>query len=185
MADPFTLAGLGAVALSEGIRFLYDQVSELLRRRRERQAAEPEPPADTVPATGSGILAGELRPEPIDHALLESRLSEVEALYDQLTRYANGLADVDPADPGLVERVAALRGLLELVYRQRITFRGEPRPASGTSVQASAEAERVDGYLAAVRARSIGEADLTVRTRVTDIGPTGEVVGVDADRIGE
>ncbi|MEV0295829.1 hypothetical protein [Nocardia sp. NPDC050710] len=185
MTDPLTLAGLGAVALTQGITFLYAQVTEVLKRRRERQAAGgAEAGAAVLPGGGGEVLDGELRSTPIDFDLVEARVDEFEQLYDQLSRYAQHLADVDPADRRLVERVEALRGLLELVYRQRITFRGERRDKSGTSIRVTVEAERVDGYLAGLRARIIGAADIDVRTKAGDVGPDGRAIGVDADRIG-
>ena len=39
MADPFTLGAVGAVVLTEGIKFLYGQAGEALKRWRERKAA--------------------------------------------------------------------------------------------------------------------------------------------------
>ena len=39
VADPFTLAAVGAVAITEGIKFLYGQAGEVLKRWRERKAA--------------------------------------------------------------------------------------------------------------------------------------------------
>ncbi|GAB2960815.1 hypothetical protein [Saccharothrix stipae] len=182
MADPFSLSALGAVALGEGVKFLYNQVTELLKRRRDRKAGRP---VDTEPRAEAPVLDGPLDTSEVDDDVLEARLDEFEALYDQLGRYAHDLADVDPADRALVERVEAVRRLLELVYGRRITFRGEQREPSGTAVQVGIEAERVDGYVAAVRARTIGGADVVVRNQVREVGPTGEVVGVDADRIGD
>ena len=39
MADPLTLTGVGVIALTEGIKFLYGQAGEALKRWRERKAA--------------------------------------------------------------------------------------------------------------------------------------------------
>lgn len=53
-----------------------------------------------------------------------------------------------------------------------ITFRGEKRPASDIRVDATAEAEHVDGYLAAVRAETLAEgADVKATTRAKDLLP--------------
>ncbi|MCP2299205.1 hypothetical protein APR11_005655 [Nocardia amikacinitolerans] len=184
MTEPLTLAGVGALALAQGITFLYGQVDEILRRRRERRSAENDAETTMLPGGGGDVLDGELRSAPVDFDLVEGRIGEFERLYEQLSRYAQQLADVDPADPELLERVEALRRLLELVYGQRITFRGERRDTSGTTIEVVVEAERVDGYLAGVRARAIDGADIDVRTKAGDVGAGGRVVGVDADRIG-
>src|SRR5947199_10744351 len=37
MVDPLTLSTIGAVALTEGIKFLYEQAGEVLKRWRERK----------------------------------------------------------------------------------------------------------------------------------------------------
>ena len=39
MVDPLTLSTIGAVALTEGIKFLYEQAGEVLKRWRERKDA--------------------------------------------------------------------------------------------------------------------------------------------------
>ena len=40
MADPLTLAAVGAVALTEGIKFLYGQAGETLKRWRESKGTK-------------------------------------------------------------------------------------------------------------------------------------------------
>jgi hypothetical protein len=178
MADPLTLAALTAVGLAEGIKFLYGQAGELLRRRRERKdgtAAEAPP----------GLLTGAVDLSRLDDNVLERERPAIEALYAQLTLHGQCLADADPADKELVRRAEALRALLELVHGQRITFRGEKRPASGTRVDATADAERVAGYLAAVRAETIAEgADVKATTRAKDLLPGAAAIAVEANRIG-
>ena len=37
MSDPFTLSSLGAVAITEGIKFLYAQAGQVLKRWREKR----------------------------------------------------------------------------------------------------------------------------------------------------
>jgi len=39
MIDPLTISAIGAVAITEGIKFLYGQAGELLKRWRERKDA--------------------------------------------------------------------------------------------------------------------------------------------------
>ena len=39
MVDPLSLSAIGAVALTEGIKFLYEQAGEVLKRWRDRKDA--------------------------------------------------------------------------------------------------------------------------------------------------
>jgi hypothetical protein len=178
MTDPLTLASLTAVSLSEAIKFLYGQAAELLRRRRERKEESP-------PVVPAGLLDGTASFATVDERLLAAKLAAIQELYGQLTVHAQGIADVDPADAALVGKAETLRSLLELVYGERITFVGERRDASGTRVDVTAQAQRVEGYLAALRVGTVGAgADVRAATHVGDVGPGGQAVGIDADRIG-
>ena len=50
MAEPFTAAAIGAVLVTKGIGFLYDQLGELLKRHRERKDAKAAEPVQIPPA---------------------------------------------------------------------------------------------------------------------------------------
>ncbi|MFD0203628.1 MULTISPECIES: hypothetical protein [Saccharothrix] len=183
MTDPLALSVLGAAALTEGIKFLYGQATELLRRRRARRdeasALEVEPAE--VPE-----LDGELRlPLRADGAVLERVEPDLKELRRKLQDYADGVEEVASDDRDLLESADAVRRLLEAVYGQRITFRGEPRAASGPVVEGEIDVDVVAGYAAAVRARAIeGGATVRASVRVNEVGEGAEVIGVDVDRIG-
>lgn len=143
--DPLSLTALSAVALTQGIGFLYAQVGELLRRRRERrQQAEDggnQPAPLEVPSAGEGehVLAGRLASGPVDEEALDQHEGQLARLRGLLSPYREGDLPVEPGDEQLLEQMEALRNLLEQVYRQRITFKGEPRrPITGTPVGVSA-----------------------------------------------
>jgi hypothetical protein len=102
-------------------------------------------------------------------------------LAGRLGNYANGLQDVDPADTETLEAADALRRLLEVIYGQRITFKGEERPPSGPLVIGRAEVEKVIGDVAGVRARVVrGRVEGEIKAREV----TGRASGVEADTIG-
>jgi hypothetical protein len=129
------MTALGAVVLAQGIGFLYGQVTELLRRRRDRKEAATAAPLEVPPAAESEeLLAGELKPGPVDEQALEKHVDQLAKLRGLLLPYGEGDLPIDPANGQLVEQASALRALLEQVYGQHITFRGEQRPAAGTAL---------------------------------------------------
>lgn len=153
MVDPVSLSVLGALALSGGITFLYDQAAEVLKWYRERSD---DPGAQLeVPLGEVDVLDHRLTPGPVDLAVVATHRDRLLSLRRSLGDYAEGLADVDPADLQLLEQVAALRALLELAYGQHLTFRGEARPATGSALPADA-ASTVTHYAATVTASGAG-----------------------------
>ncbi|MGD0243951.1 MAG: hypothetical protein ABSB59_27040 [Streptosporangiaceae bacterium] len=183
MADPFSAAALGGLVLTQGIKFLYQQAGEVLKRWRQRRdhAAEVaearlNPPED--------LLEGTAEPaEPHDDVV--DRLAEdLRQTRQLLADYADGIETPQPGDHLLAEQVDALRQLLETVYEQRITFKGEQRPPSGPLVAGQVDVDRVIGDAAAVRARVIsgGEVKGDAKAKVVEAG--GKLTGVEADQIG-
>ena len=134
MVEPLSAAVLGAAVLTQGIRFLYEQAGELLRRRRDHKQATAEAgPVEIPPAEEAGqALAGQLTTSAVDEDAMDRYADQLARLWGWLAPYATGLTPVDPADRQLAEQVEAARRLLEQIYRQHITFTGERRPATGT-----------------------------------------------------
>lgn len=154
MVDPLSVGVLGGVALTEGIKFLYGQVTELLKRRRDgAEQAAAEPPV--VPARQAQVLDGPLVQRPVDVGVVTGNEARLRELRRELADYSDGVAEPDPADRRLQEQVAALRGLLELAYGQHVTFRGEQRPSTGSPLPADAPAA-VESYVANVTASGPG-----------------------------
>jgi hypothetical protein len=141
MVDPLSLAALSAVALTEGVKFLYGQATELLKRRRERRdAAKKDEAAAALPTAPEGLLDGALTVGE-DVPVADADADRLKALRSQLTDYMDGIEPVREDDAGLLEAADALRGLLEAVYGQRITFAGEPgRPPTGTPLDVAESA---------------------------------------------
>jgi len=115
-----------------------------------------------IPATAAeaGVLDGELVPGRVNEQVLEREAHVLAELRRRLGDYVDGVVEVDPADRRLVETAEALRGLLEALYGQRITFVGEQgRPSSGSLLEAGAR-ERIKQRANAVVAS--GERSIAV-----------------------
>lgn len=178
MADPLTLSALGATALTEGIKFLYGQVTELLKRRRERGAKSGD-------EASPGFVA-KLEPIEPDGAVLARLEPDLRELRRVLGDYADGVDPVDPADHRMLETMDAVRRMLEAVYRQRITFPGENRPESGPLVEGEMDVTTVAGYAAAVRVRHVsGPAVIRGGGSAGEVSAGGQFTGVEIDTIGD
>jgi hypothetical protein len=157
MFDPVTVSA--TAALTQGVAFLYGQITELLRRHRERgeRAAEerddagtstasgPDGAADvvTLPAVPAGVLDGSLSARSVSTAELDQNEEQLTSLRHALADYADGLARVRADDQTLAQTVAHARGLLETLYQQFVTLSGETgRPATGTPLTQEQLAER-------------------------------------------
>jgi hypothetical protein len=134
VVDPLTLTALSATALTQGIGFLYGQLSDLLRRRRERRQGG-ETPAE-IPAIENApeVLNGDLVAGAVDDKALDDHADQLAGLRGLLLPYAEGDKDARPDNRQLLEQVEAARLLLEQIYQQHITFKGELRPATGTAL---------------------------------------------------
>jgi hypothetical protein len=140
MVEPLTLAALGSTTLTEGVKFLYGQLTDLLKRRREHRDDPGSPPDGlSVPATPLGVLDGPLDQRPVNVDVLDANWDKLLELRRGLVDYVDGVADVAPTDMSLVHRLTDLRGLLELIYGQRLSLTGElGRPATGTAITETA-----------------------------------------------
>jgi hypothetical protein len=182
--EPLSLTVLTASALTEGIKFLYTQAGELLRRRRERKdgaavSAEASPPSPEARA----VLVGHLEPLRIDFAAAERLESEIRALRAGLGDVAEEIEPADVGNQDLLDATDALRRAMEVVYHQRLTFQGEQRPPSGPIIEADLDIERVAGYVAGIRAKVVTGGHLRAKVETGTVEAGGSVVGVDIDRI--
>lgn len=189
MLDPLTLSAIGAVAITEGIKFLYGQAGEILKRWRERketakaasiQLNNTEPIDVKLPPIFEGHLSA-----PLIHFDAVERVEEqLRELRKDLSDYADGIEPVDVTDENMLRRIDALRQLLETVYQQRISFKGEQRPPSGPLVEGCIDVEEVAGYAAAIRARQIVSGTVKADAKAKRVEPGALIIGVDTDNIG-
>ena len=181
MADPLTLAVLGGLVATEGVKFLFSQASDVLKAWRERRAkkAAGEKVADQleVPVKASEALDAAPTSEEVDLAVIEQQNKALLELIGRVAPFATDLADVDVADVALGEAAGELRAILEAAYGQRFTFRGEDRERTGARVS-------VQQILGEITGGSVVGADATVATghlevdqQVESVGEGGSVTG--------
>jgi hypothetical protein len=192
MVDPSTIATLAAPILGEAIKSLVGLAGDALRRWRDNKSARAAagegataPPTDQVAATFEmpNIIEGELKPIHYNVDRVERFEDDLKEFRRQLTDYADGIEAVDANDPRLTANAESLRRVLEAVIGQRITFKGEDRPASGPIVEGEVDVDRVQGDAAAVRARLVTGGTVTGVARAKMVEPGGKLTGVDVDEI--
>jgi hypothetical protein len=126
MIDLMDLSPLGPMALQAGVRFLYEQATAALKRKFEPRADTPQVPPRLPPIFDD--VSGPL----------SYHIDKVEALEEPLrklsqavSKWASGTEPVDPANAELIKAIAALRLVMEQVFQQRLTFKGEQRAHDG------------------------------------------------------
>ncbi len=137
MVEPVSAAVLAGVALTEGIKFLYDQAGEILSQRAERKRAEKagqQNPVAALDVTTPSIVQGHLAPLTIDDNAADRLAGELIELRRRLDVYAAGYEDPPAGDRGVLASTFALRDAIEDIVGQRITFVGESRDPTGTPV---------------------------------------------------
>lgn len=119
MPDPLEIAVISS-ALPVTLSFLFQRVERLLSRRG------PEPEEDVA---APDVLVGDLRLplQPHEERLQNSR-GQLEALRDALVNYTSGEAPIRPSDQALLRNLTRLRGTLEDIYEQRLTFEEKTGP---------------------------------------------------------
>ncbi|RPF38072.1 hypothetical protein [Streptomyces sp. TLI_185] len=183
------LATLGTTALSEGIRFLFDQARALLDRRRgdqEQDAAATAEPDDGVVQLPPDAFVGTLDTRRLDEAALAQSVATLRQLRTALFPFVDDETSVQPGDPELLQHVDQLRRLLEAVYGQRITFVTEAgaRPASGTVIDTTIDIDDINAEVIGVSVRQVSGGSYATKIRGKSVGPGGRVVGFQADSVG-
>jgi hypothetical protein len=188
MADPITLALVGTVALTEGIKFLYGQATEILKLWRARKEAsktgdassEPKPVEVKLP---EAVFEGQLSNPKVHFENIPPLENGLKGLHNELSQYANDIEPINSQDEEVLKKVDALRQILEAVYQQRITFKGEKtRPTSGPTIEGHIDVGRVEGVVRGVKIRGpIDVESITSKIKTGDVGPEGEVTGIDLD----
>jgi len=182
VADPLTLVVLGGVAATEGIKFLYGQAAEVLKGWRERRHKNAGPV--DVPIVANDVLDAAPTTTVVDPGVVEREQRELVRLVGALSPYAQGIADIAVTDAELGRDVQRLRQLLEAAYGQRLTFRGEDRPPTGSRIDVTQVVELVEGAVTGVDVGEVdGGADVTIDQRVDQVAAEGTVTGFKADRL--
>lgn len=137
MADPLNLTVLTGVALTEGIKFLYQQAGSILKRRAEYRQAPltgRRSPTVAIAVTTPAVVAGRLAPIQVDEAAADALAEELKRLRHRVEDVAQGFETPGDDDSELLAAVGALRDAIEDVIGQRTTFRGEQRDPAGMPV---------------------------------------------------
>jgi hypothetical protein len=192
MPEPLTIAAVGAIVLTEGVKFLYGQATELLKRWRDRREATAKGDAAAAEAAARvtlespPVIEGKLAPPVIHFDVLERSEETLKDLRRALAEYADEVdpRPIDATNEQLMEAADALRQLLEAVYQQRITFKGERRPSSGPVVEGELKVDQLLGDAAAVRARLVLGGHVRGQATAGTVGPGGRLSAVDVDTVG-
>ena len=113
MTDPLSMSSVDNVVLTEGIKFLYGQAGEVLKRWRERRRADGAQGEDARLRPPEGLLDSpveQTEPRDDDADRLEVDLYQARRL---LADYADGIEVPSRDDHLVIEQADALRRLLE------------------------------------------------------------------------
>lgn len=171
--DP--LSTFAAAALTEGVKFLYQQAGELLSAWRARQNDKDAPPPRALDAPDGVTVTG---PRPLADPPGAEAVTLLEQLKDLVEPIQSG--KVDPASPAARAAIEQLRDVVEAALRAPVRFAGEPpRPLTISDIHVVAEQRtgRVAG-LRADLAKLPGGSKLS-GVQVKASGGEGDVTGVD------
>jgi hypothetical protein len=184
-----TLAAVGMAAITEGIKFLYGQASELLKWRHEKHKAAEG--AQVVPSEQPKLMSSPdvFEPDPaqasLDEGALERLAQPMGELCDKLSGVVTGRTEVVTSDPVLVMRVDALRKALEVIVGQRLTFRGEARSEKqGPVIRGEVDVKKVLGYAVGVAAGEItGKVTVDGRVVADEVATGASAIGTKVDSV--
>lgn len=182
MADPITLTVVGTVVLTEGIKFLYSQTGEVLKRWRERKEAKKDAPhtqIEPVEVVLPEAFEGQLVDPKINFDTVAKLEDNLRQLRQALGEYADEIEPVDPQNIALLQTVDALRRAFEAIFQDRLTFKGEQRSSTGPLIEGHIDVDEVAGYVAGVRAQMIHNGRIVGKVNAKRVGPGGQVVAVD------
>lgn len=116
--------------MTEGIKFLYAQASETLRRRREHEDKDPQGVGTpSVELARPEILIGKFLSENINSDALDRLAEALRVSTEKLV--AASQKGITLQDAELSSDFNLVRRILEAVHGQTITFKGESRAPSG------------------------------------------------------
>jgi hypothetical protein len=171
--DPLSFPVLAGAALNQAFGFLFGRLTHLLNRRNE-QRSEHEV-AETPP-----VLEGQLGPLVPHEETVAAHLPELRTLAAILGVYEQYPERLDSHNTTLRQHLSRLRNLLEEIYGQHITFRGEPREPSGVLVEQ--RMDLVSGDVTGVRGQRVRRVH--VRQELNQVLDGSSVVGLQGDDIG-
>lgn len=180
MPEPVTLAVLGGVALTEGVKFLYAQAGEAIKRHYENKKAAQQ--AATIPSEGKipDAIEAPSNALTIHTDELEKTLPRLTELRSELNLYGDGTLPVENSSSAMLKAADELRGLLESIYQQPLNFRGEQRNPPHFDVVARADIDTNHGPATALRLGENDRRTYKIDTHIGENAETGEFTLVDA-----
>jgi hypothetical protein len=174
MSDFSALSALLGAGLPATFTFLYQRLENLLDRRGAPEADLPLP----VPLRGELAL-----PLTVGEEQLAAHQGELELLRDALGAYQRGAAPVDADNPELLRMLGRLRGRLEDLYGQRLTFQGEEdrQPSGPFSRQ---KIHTVRGHVTGMHADDTISGHAETDQDITTVAEGATVTGMRARSIG-
>lgn len=188
MPDPITLSSVGTAVLTEGVKFLYKQAGEILKRWMKRgetrEAAAQTGETEALELELSNAFDGQLVAPKIHFKAVKVLENELRELRKGFTDYIEEIDEADYKDEDFLSKIDALRQCVEAIYQQRLSFKGEERQPSGPVVEGELNVKQVAGYAAAVRAKTIASGEVKAKAEADRVETEGKFLGVDADKIG-
>lgn len=179
MSDPLSLAVIGAPVVTEGVKFLFQQANALLqawnkRRRSASDVAEGESLDVALPH--STALAAPPVAGGADASRVGQAVAQLQALATSLAPFAQEWEPLPDEGRALPPSAVTLRDLLEGIYGQPLTFRGEQRGRTGADLDFTQLLGTVtDSTVTAIEAVAIGDGShVTASQTITDV--TGSTV---------
>lgn len=178
MADPVTLGVLGAVALTEGIKFLYTQAGSILDRRAERRKAQQEATAEPLVIESGGLLEQDAASVVENAQKVDELAVEISSLKQALGAFADDVEVPDARDAETMAKVYALRAALEAVTGKELTFKGEQREGKGVAkLHGEVNADTIRGIASGIDTDRV-EGEMRGKVNVRVVEEKANVAGV-------
>jgi hypothetical protein len=126
------------------------------------------------------VFDGQLTAPKVHDEILDRFQGDISTARKELSEYADGVEEVDPKNEHLLKQVDLLRKLLEAVYQQRITFKGEPgRGPSGPTVEGKIDVDEVEGYAAGARVQNVTSGTARGEAHAKRVSQGGVLIGME------
>ena len=178
VADPIDLSMVVSSALPATFTFLYQRLDAVLSRHRAGPGTAQPEAGPEVPAVVVGDLELPLR---ADEDRVRARLAELRAYALGLAHYYAEPARISSEDSLLLQTLSSLRGVLEDVYGQRFTFRGEQRDQSGPFTDQ--RYGQIAGEVIGMKATNVIRGRAVSKITAESVEHGGRVIGMQAPEI--
>jgi hypothetical protein len=164
-------------AVTQGVKFLYQQAGELLSAWRGRRRDKDAPPPRALDAPDGVTVT---KPRPLADPPDEDTIKVLEQLKDLVEPIQSG--KIDAASPAARAAIEQLREVVEAALQAPVRLAGEPpRPLKVSDI--NVVTERVAGRVAGLRGDLAklpgGSVIYGVHVKTGDVEAGGDVAGVD------